>query len=84
MDGALPCFMPEKIICDARVLCRRTGLTDLRAQATAQESLKERMQAVLFTAFVRGDGDKDVAPDKRGQHSRTAFRWIETPARLKV
>ena len=71
MHGLLPSLALKKIVCVARMLCREPYAPKLRAQAAAQETFEERMQAILFAALVRCDRDEDVAAHERGQDRAT-------------
>ena len=82
IHGLLPLFEPEEVVGDARVLEGDAGAPLLDAQPPLKEAAKERVEAVLFAAPVRGERDEDVAARERLEHRDVVRFGKETAARL--
>ena len=60
----------EKMVRAAHMFGGHACQADLRAQTPSQETLKQRMKAILFAARVAGDRQKDVSAHKLRQDGR--------------
>src|SRR6266852_1499351 len=76
--------MLQKVLCATTMFSRYAGRARFGAQATAQEALKQRVQPILFTAGIAGNGHKDVAALERGKRDGTLDIRIKARASLHV
>ena len=65
------CLFPTTLLCKVsgatRMFGGHAGETDLSAEPATKKALKQRMQTILFSATIAGDGHKHVAANQRRQ-----------------
>src|SRR6266851_936117 len=76
--------MLQKVLGATTMLSRDAGRARFGAQATTQKALKQRVQTILFTAGIAGDGHKHVAALQRRQRNGTLHIQIKARASLNV
>ena len=64
-------LFPATLLCKisgaTRMFAGNAGETDLSAEPATKKALKQRMQSILFSAPIAGDGHKNIAPNQRRQ-----------------